>query len=150
MTVADIDKGWTELGRRIKALSGSHVLVGVHGAKADAPHGDDGLTVADVVSFNEFGLGVPERSVIRATLDDNEGPLLKLTADFGRRVVLDGMTPEQALGAVGLYAVGLMQERISIGVAPPNAPSTIKRKGSSKPWVDTGQVRQSFSHKVVL
>lgn len=150
MTVIDKDYGWTELGKRIDALAGGHVLVGVQGPKADAQHGEDGLTVADVVSFNEFGLGVPERSVIRATIDENEAPLLKLTADLGRAVVLDAMGPAQALGVLGLHAVGLMQERISNGIAPENRPSTVKKKGSSKPWIDTGQARQAFTHKVVL
>lgn len=148
MPVRDIDHGWKELDRRVRAFGRGHVLVGVLGPKADAPHRGSGLTVADVASFNEFGLGVPERSFIRATMDENEGKLMRLTAETGRGVVLGTLAPEQSLGLVGEFAVGLIQERISDGIPPANRPSTIAKKGSSTPLIDEGQLRQSISHKV--
>jgi len=39
-------------------------------------------------------------------------------------------------------------DEINSGVPPPNAPSTIKRKKSSKTLIDTGKMRQHVDHKI--
>ena len=49
---------------------------------------------------------------------------------------------------VGELCVGNIVQKISEGVAPPNAPSTIKSKGSSTPLVDTGAYRQSITYVI--
>jgi len=48
----------------------------------------------------------------------------------------------------GLRYVGLIQQRISSGIAPPNSPVTVARKGSATPLIDTGQLRSSIRSKV--
>lgn len=52
------------------------------------------------------------------------------------------------LERVGLWAQGSIQQRISDGIPPPNAESTIRRKGSSTPLIDTGQLRTSIKYRV--
>ena len=54
-----------------------------------------------------------------------------------------------ALQRIGLWAQSEIQQRISDGIPPQNAPYTINKKGSSTPLVDTGQLRSSISFKVV-
>jgi hypothetical protein len=49
---------------------------------------------------------------------------------------------------IGMRVVGDIQDRISDGIPPPNSPITIARKGSSKPLIDSGQLRQSISFEV--
>lgn len=117
-------------------------------AGATAENGD-GLTVGDVASINEFGLGVPERSFIRAWFDQNESQNKDTLRNVGTGLV-KGAIPDAttALNQAGLSFVGSMQGRMSAGVPPPNAPSTIARKGSSTPLIDTGQLRASIRHKV--
>jgi len=39
-------------------------------------------------------------------------------------------------------------DEINSGVPPPNAPSTIKAKGSSKTLVDSGEMRNHVDHKI--
>ena len=39
-------------------------------------------------------------------------------------------------------------DEINSGVPPPNAPSTIKRKKSSKTLIDSGKMRQHVDHKI--
>ena len=41
-----------------------------------------------------------------------------------------------------------MKATIGRGHFVPNAPNTIKQKGSSQPLIDTGRMRNSVSHKV--
>ena len=45
---------------------------------------------------------------------------------------------------------GAMKLKFTDGTLTPNAPSTIKKKGSSRPLIDTGQLRQSISNKVII
>jgi hypothetical protein len=149
--VTDKDKGWSALAQQLQSLSGDvHVLVGVQGAQADAEHPGAGATNAEVASWNEFGTSrIPARSFIRATIDIHERRLLQLAAKLGRGVVSGAFAPGQALQLLGEEAVGLIKDRINSHIPPPNAPSTIARKGSSTPLIaHTGTLKNSVSYRV--
>lgn len=149
MPVLDIDKGWHDLEQRLSALSSTaHVLVGVQGPKGDAQHNDSDLTVAQVASIHEFGLGVPERSFLRSTMDEHEAQLLQLASRLGQGVIDGRFSQQQALGLLGEKGVGLVVDKIRSHIEPPNAPSTIKRKGSDTPLIDSAQLAQSITAQV--
>jgi hypothetical protein len=156
MPVEDKDHGWSELAKRVEALSGDeHVLVGVLGLKAAQPHGN-GVTNLDVAAWNEFGTRnsdgtehIPARSFIRATVDIHQDQLLRMSAKLGKGVISGAFAAGQALELLGEHAVGLMIQRINAHIPPPNAASTIKRKGSSTPLIaHTGQLKSSLSYKL--
>ena len=44
-----------------------------------------------------------------------------------------------------MFQKGLIQRKIVDGTFEPNAPSTIRKKGSSRPLIDTGRMRQSVN-----
>jgi hypothetical protein len=149
MALVDRDRGWSQLAKTIKSLAGGpHVLVGVQGAQAGAQHGSGGVTTLEVACWNEFGTSkIPARSFVRETVEINEAKLLALAAKVGQRAALGALAPGQALELLGEYTVGLMKERISDRIPPPNAASTIARKGSSTPLIaHTGQLRNSISY----
>lgn len=62
--------------------------------------------------------------------------------------VTNGEPIKQALERVGVVAVGMVQKYMTELRTPPNAPSTIKAKGSSNPLIDSGALRQSVTYKV--
>lgn len=64
------------------------------------------------------------------------------------RELADGGTPETALHKVGVVAVGMVQKYMTDLRDPPNAPSTIAKKGSSNPLIDSGAMRQSVHYKL--
>lgn len=141
------DNGFSALAKRLKAFGKGYTLtVGVHASEGEATDGK--ITVAEVATINEYGLGVPERSFIRDWYDTNE---VRNRANLGKiaAVVLRGeFTVEVGLGRFGALCQGEIQARISGGIPPPNAPSTIARKGSSTPLINTGQLRSSILWKV--
>lgn len=59
-----------------------------------------------------------------------------------------GQTPDDTLEAVGLVAVGAVKQYMTELKTPPNAASTIRKKGSSNPLIDTGAMRASVTHAV--
>ncbi len=147
--ISDKDKGYKKLlDAAAKAKHGT-VDVGVLAGKGDeASKTSPGLTVMDVATFNEFGLGVPERSFIRGYVDENEQAIRNDIKKLALLIMKGEKTTEEALELLGLKTVGGIQKRISAGIDPPNATSTVRRKGSSKPLIDTGQLRSSITHRV--
>jgi len=59
------------------------------------------------------------------------------------RLHTEGKGLEQELGKVGLLAQSQVRAKITAIKSPPNAQSTIDKKGSSNPLIDTGQMRHT-------
>ena len=137
----NIDKTVKRLNPEKKQL-----LIGV---PADAGEEDNGLPIATNAAMHEFGIGVPERSFIRAPLAANVDKYKKAMEWFAGRVGGGKLTNDQALAQLGHMAVGDIQTAIERGISPANAISTIKKKGSSTPLIDTGRLRQSITFRIV-
>lgn len=145
----DIDKGQKALLERVTKAKSGVVDVGIFSDKgSEAAKKGKGVTVLDVATFNEFGLGVPERSFLRGYVDENEARIKGMIKVLALAVEQGKFTKQQALDRLGLQIVGEIQKRIASSIPPPNAPSTIAKKGSSTTLVDTGQLRSSITHKV--
>lgn len=140
-TVVDRDLGWVDIVRRLRTAPDIRLLVGV-----DDSDGDD---LPDIAERNEFGDGhVPERSFLRATVDANRDNYLRELADAEDAYIIDGVSPEHALDALGQSVVEDIQDRITAHIDPPNAPSTIERKGSDTPLVDTGRLFNAINYRI--
>jgi hypothetical protein len=121
--------------------------VGVQGSKAKAPAKKGNVTVGDIAYFHEFGIGNnSERSWLRAWVDENKAMIEADMAAAMRQILLGRLTADRAANILGLKWVGSIQKRISQGIPPPNADSTIAKKRSSTPLVDTGQLKSSITH----
>lgn len=134
---------------KMKKSSGRpNVRIGFLGGKVHQGEGES-LTVAQIAAYNEFGTErTPERSFIRSTLDENRQKYIEQTKNLYRRCVLQQLTVGQALRLMGELIKADIQNKIVNGPFTANSPATIKRKGSSKPLIDTGQMRQSVTYQV--
>ena len=109
--------------------------------KGKVPYeGDDAPTLEEVALWNEFGTErIPARPFLRNA--QNKG------ITRGEKIVQMRMEEnadvEQICKDLGLMLQDEIKQQITHGTFVPNAPSTIKRKGSSRPLVDTGNLRQS-------
>lgn len=128
------------------------VLVGIQGEKAAekhaAPEGEEQepLSVAEIADAHEFGLGVPERSWLRAWVDENQAMIRNDLRRAAMRMIEGKLTAQQAADLLGTKYVAAIQTRIANGIAPANAPATIAKKGSSTPLIDTGQMRSAITY----
>lgn len=155
--IEDTDLGWQAFKRSVQAFTQARpdVVAGVIGAPAGAVHKDSnkGENVATIGAKNEFGIGVPERSFLRSTFDANKGAYEKYVANGLQRELMRGaqarqeVTPDTSvtLKRISLKLEGDIKKRIAAQIPPPNAPSTIKQKGSSTPLIDKGQLRAAIS-----
>ena len=131
--------------RELAELKELEVRVGFQRGKSQE---EDGTDMCDVAAFNELGTDhIPARPFIRQSVDDNESKinsfLKEEVKDFAQ-----GKSAEQILKEIGIFQKDLMQDKITSGSFAPNAESTIKKKGSSKPLVDIGRMRQSVNYVI--
>ena len=112
-----------------------------------------GVTNAQLAAWHEFGVPknrIPSRPVIRGTVERNKRKLDRFLNRQAARVVEGSLTKDQMmLGAAEMLA-GEMKKTItrSIGLKS-NRPSTVRQKGSSRPLVDTGQLKNSYEGKLL-
>lgn len=149
--VKDFDRGFTNLGKVLAAARDMRVKVGIIGGEKDE-RTDGELTNTEIGIVHEFGApeaGIPERPFIRPTLEVHGHEYRKMIRDGLASKVLKGqMTAERLFNIVGMKAAADIKARIREGIDPPNADSTVERKGSSTPLVDTGQLINSISWEV--
>jgi phage gpG-like protein len=147
-----------DLVRQLEYLATHHVEIGIFSGATR----EDGSDMLEIAYTHEFGgkstvdtdegpvqIWVPERSYLRAWFDQNT-TALQDTAERLLGQVLDGkITGHAALDAIGGYAATHIQQFMVDLKHPPNAPITIARKGSSNPLIDTGQLMNSVTWRVV-
>lgn len=106
----------------------------------------DGADLCDIAMFNELGTSnTPSRPFMRDSVDKNEDKINNFCKTQMKLLSSGKTTTEQMLKSIGVFQKGLVQKEIRDGEFVPNAPSTIKRKGSDKPLIDTGTMRQSVN-----
>lgn len=153
-SVTSKDRGWRALMKVATDIkSGAYVKVGVlDDGKGSESHG--ALTNAELAGIHEFGTAdghVPARPFIRSTFEAQEATARAMLKKLIGGLVSGGVTLDQSLGLVGLFLATEIRKTVTDGegVPPPNAPSTIARKGSDRPLVDTAQMINSVSWLVV-
>ncbi len=125
-----------------------YVKVGVVGSAAAAGHG--GLTNAELAVVHEFGTeDIPARPFLRSTASAQRAAWEALMRKVLEKVATRKLPLEKGLALIGERAAADVRRTVTSGVPPPNAPSTIAAKGSSKPLVDTGQLLRSIAYEVV-
>lgn len=158
--IRDVDRGYKALKQRVFGKSKAKVAIGIltgDGGHAGDAHegnekGDATATLLEVAIYNEFGgpngNDPPERSFIRDWFDAAEPRKRRELVALMQGVIKGTRTKDQILELLGLSCVGEIQERIAQGIDPPNAKSTVRRKGSSTPLINRGQLRAGVTFAV--
>ncbi len=150
-----IDRGWDKIMRELKRTDKSFVKVGVQAGTMHKPSSKgsqptETTNMVIVAVANEFGTkqGIPERSFIRSTTDEQKQNLIALKTKAIKDITFGKTTVKRELKTIGIYLGGEIKKKIKNLRTPPNSPVTIARKGSSNPLMDTGQLRASIRSKV--
>ena len=106
------------------------------------PNGKDVTTVA---RDNDQGTKrIPERPFMVPAGNKAANKTINITVHS----IAGGMDEQQALSKAGELFVGFIQKEITNLKEPPNAESTILKKGSSNPLIDSGDMRKSVKWKL--
>lgn len=127
-----------------KSINGPRrVKIGFPAGKAD------GGVIARAV-YNNFGTsrGIPERPFMQNAMRDNKEKYKAAMKTSAVKILRGETALAGVMSKLGIVAQGDIQSEITSLMTPPNAPSTIRKKGSSNPLIDTGEMRASVTFKV--
>lgn len=145
--IEDSDPGYRQFIAKITDPA-THVDIGVHPVS-----GEEMVMIASVNEFGAFtgknhDIILPARPYIRSTVDENRDKYVEV-AKRRWAAVLDGReTIGKALSLMGLLIESDIRRKIISLKEPINAPSTIRRKGSDNPLIDTGMLLNSIRYAV--
>jgi hypothetical protein len=142
--------------RAIAALQGRRVMVGFPSGTAprarrrgQAPTEMNNATLAYIHNNGSPARNIPARPFLEPGIRSIEVQAAEILRDAARRELAgEPGALERGLNRVGLLAQGAVQQRIVEGPFVPLAPTTVRRKGSSRPLIDTGQMRQSVTYVI--
>lgn len=91
----------------------------------------------------------PPRPVLEPSIEYNKESLTKQLKKVAQ-AALDGQDPNVELQKSGMMAQNFAREWFTNPANrwPPNADSTVERKGSDRPLIDTGQLRRAITYVV--
>ena len=129
----------------LRELAGKEVRIGFQAGEATD---ENGVDMCDIAAWNELGTeNIPARPFLRQSSDEHQYEIKAFSARAAKEMIHGG-TAEQCLDKIGVKMKGIVQKTIRDGDFVPNAPSTVRRKGSSKPLIDTGRMRQSVNYVI--
>lgn len=124
------------------------VLVGLPEGSVDSD-GDDLVLIGAAHEFGSISRNIPARPFLRPALRKNVNKYGRILQQKATAILLGRMSLHQALSLVGQAAQADVQKYIVAHQGfDPLKPATIKRKKSSKPLIDTGQMRQSIRYRI--
>lgn len=149
---SEIRGDFSQLEKLIKELNADHsVDIGVF-SDAKTP---DGQSVAQYGAANEFGsVSVPnrppKRSFIRMPLEVKQGDIAKYAESHAREHIEAGDIKAifEDIGIAGQAKIQEAFDTAGFGTWAPDADSTVARKGSDAPLIDTGLLRKSVTYEV--
>lgn len=108
----------------------------------------DGKPVAMIAMIQDFGapsVGIPPRPFFRNWIANKQS---EWPSGIATQLVLNNYDVDRTLTVVGSALRGQLQQSIRDTNTPPLAPSTIRRKGFSKPLIETSHMLNSVDFEV--
>lgn len=143
-SLREFNKGLSQLSKDRRVLVGIQKGEGFHSGKLGK--GSKQPLLAEVGVWNHFGTS---RIPPRPFLDVGVESVFPSLSSIVRSGIKNGEESKLIMERLGAKAVGGVKSYMTALKDPPNATSTIKRKGSSNPLIDTGELRRAITYKVV-
>lgn len=139
ISVSGINEAKEKLRKEIERIqTDKTVLVGIHESAGSTEDGE--LTMAELGAIQHFGTQtIPARNWLDVGVQSGNDDYLEVIENHSEDL-------DAALELIGQIAVGKTQQYITELRDPPNAPSTVQRKKSSNPLIDTGAMRQAVTY----
>ena len=139
-------KGFLE---RFREIGKPKVYIRMHTSKNGMHEG--GINMATLLAIHVLGApsrGIPQRDPLRPPLIANAQRYSDLLALGLKNALANGTDPKLVYEKIGIVATNDVKDYFITGNFKALSEKTIKAKGSSKPLVDTGELRNSISYEV--
>jgi hypothetical protein len=141
------DLGMKQIIGQLKSLRGSETQIGLWG------EGDPKDNLAARATVHEYGstkMSIPSRPFNRNTFDNRLKEIQKYVTEKYNLILERKINALTALRQIGDWYTGLLKDGITNGSFKSLSPATIARKGSSKPLIDYGDMRNRIAHKEII
>lgn len=154
--VIDKDKGFRRLSD-VMRRSKKTLAVGLPGSVGSEREPDSDLTLASLAAILEFGTDkagvnhdvyIPPRPFLTGTIDANLENYKQITRQIAAQVVAEETSLDQGIALLGERIVSDIKKNIVAGIPPGNATSTILKKRSSTPLIDTGNLLANITYEI--
>ncbi len=115
----------------------------------------EGLSNATIGAIHELGSEerkIPKRSFLKMPIEVKQKEIANFALIYMQKDIKNYNTFKTSLTKIGLFTRGMIQQAFStkgFGTWAPNTSFTIKKKGSSSPLIDTGQLRRSIAQDII-
>ena len=140
-------EGLEKLDKELKYLSSHVVKVGVLGDGSN-----NGVSVQDYAIFNEYGTSrMPARPFFRLSVGtaNAQNEIKEYMKQQVEQIIQGGMSAQQAYENLGTFIVQKIKKTIASGNFAALNPQTVKKKGHSKPLMDTHSLYESINYEIV-
>lgn len=135
-------KVWRKLYNLAKRVGGVAVRVG--------PQDGENATIGFIHEYGAPKAGIPARPFLSQTFQNRRAELIAIQTKIAQGILTGKLDERKAMELLGAWAVGAIKATITKdGNFAPLKPATIKRKGSDKPLIDSGQLVGSIKFVVV-
>ena len=149
----DLDEGQARILGAMIGFDDAYLNAGFFEQDTETDERGEAKSLAEIAAIQEFGApkaSIPERSFMRSTFDAHEDDYTQAASEALGSVIDGDITPMGAMIEVGERMSGDMRLTIYDMKTPPNAPSTIARKGFNDPLVHTGTMARTLRYVAVL
>ena len=140
-------EGLEKLDKELKYLQTHAVKVGVLGNGSA-----NGISVQDYAIFNEYGTSrIPARPFFRLSVGtpNVQNEIKEYMKQQVEQIIQGGMSAQQAYENLGTFVVQKIKKTIASGNFAALNPQTVKKKGHSKPLMDTHSLYESINFEIV-
>jgi phage gpG-like protein len=156
VTVKEKNPQWLKgFKRTLDAIEKSGTLecaVGFPSEKGGSDtYSDTGATVGQVAMWNEYGVpagNIPARPFMQTADPEIQEVFNDTMAAAVQGIMTGKVSVEEVLNDCGEVSVEVLKDTIASGGFAANAPSTVKKKGSSTPLIDTGTLYDHITYVV--
>ena len=141
-----IERKGVDLAKLVKRIEQS-LAAGPTMVKVGFPAGKARGDLISIAFWNHEGTsrGIPPRPFITRAIFEGKEQIRSDLRTIAKGVFQGNADLRAGLARVGMMGQNLIQQKIGSNLPPPNAPSTVAAKGSSRTLVDTGRMMASVT-----
>jgi hypothetical protein len=151
MKMHDTDPNFTKLLNVVHHIDKSRVQAGyIESKNSKRLDGEDNVSIAVKLQFVGVGQARKRWPFMPQAFDKNIDKYVHAVSK-GIGSAVEGLNVDRfttSINAIGVKMKADIQEEITTMRTPSLAPETIRRKKSSKPLIDTGQLRAAVTYQV--
>ncbi len=149
--IKELDHNLKSIQDAIKSIRELDVLVGVPQEKDSREGAISNAELAFIHTKGSPLRGIPARPIIEPAIEDNKEQVAELIKKSAQKA-LDGNKEGaiESLERVGMQGQNIVRAWFTNPKNnwAPNSPKTIKLKGSTRPLIDSGELRKSITYVV--